>query len=309
MRLIERRGLGSGFSVVLVGVLASEALRAAARDPHAFRGTPTRLMVLTLLLVILSLAFRREPGGMGRTSRRWELPFPACGLQPAFLPLFALTLFTALRLGFGAFPLSSLRDPFMALNALMDRLVFQGVALLLSVPLFTLLFHWPGHVAEAWNRRQPGREEAHLREAWRTVGRSMIPSAGFLVCLLVLRGLLLRERDAMDLVGLVLAVAIGTDLVREWGFRIRHGVLASAWPLHRIHAVGPALETLEEAGIPAFARGLHHRSLLQFFGPMVPVELLVPEGRVEAASELLQALLAPAEEDRAQGGELVPVGE
>jgi len=294
MRLIERLGLGSGFSVVLVGVLASEALRAAARNPLVFRGTPTRLMVLTLLLVILALAFRREAGVLGQPTLRRELPFPACGLQPAFLPLFAMTLFTALRLGLGAFSLPLVRDPFAGLVGLMDSPVFLGVALLVSVPLFTLLFNWPGHVAEAWNRRQPGQEAAHLGEAWGAVVRSMLPSAGFLVCLLVLRSLLLRERDAMDLVGLVLLVAIGTDLLREWSFRIRQGVLVSAWPLHRVHALGPALETLREAGIPAFARGLHHRSLLQFFGPMVPVDILVPEGRVEEASGLLQPLLAPA---------------
>ncbi|NWJ39352.1 MAG: hypothetical protein HXX12_00080 [Geothrix sp.] len=309
MRVIDRHGLGSGFSVVLLGLLASEAQRAAVKNHLFFRGTPTRLMVLTLLVVLLSLAFRREAGGTGRPARRMDLPFPACGLQPYFLPLLALTLLTALRLGFRAFSMPQVRDPFAVLAGRLNDTVFLGVALLVSVPLFTLLFNWPGHVADAWNRRHAGQEEAHLREAWRAVARSMVQSAGFLIGLLALRGLLLRERDPMDLVSLVLLMAIATDLVREWGFRIQHGALASAWPLHRVHALGPALETLQEAGIPAFARGLHHRSLLQFFGPMVPVDLLVPETRVEEASGLLHELLVPVGSASAEEGEPVPTGE
>jgi len=91
----------------------------------------------------------------------------------------------------------------------------------------------------------------------------------------------------------LLCTGIALDLFEEWGFRCSHGALLGVWPVHRVYAVQPALEALEAAGIPAFPRGLHHRTLLQFLGPYVPVTLLVPIDKVEEAERIVRARLVP----------------
>ena len=84
----------------------------------------------------------------------------------------------------------------------------------------------------------------------------------------------------------VVVTAVIMDVVGEW--RARHGrELRSVWPLHRVYAVDPALARLAAAGITAYPRGVYLRTLLQFFGPWVPVELLVPEDRAAEAEALL----------------------
>jgi hypothetical protein len=83
--------------------------------------------------------------------------------------------------------------------------------------------------------------------------------------------------------------AVILDLVAEWRFRRRHGALVPVWPLHRLYAVDPALDLLHAAGIPAHPRSVHARTLLQFFAPYLPVDLLVPEADAARARALLSA--------------------
>jgi hypothetical protein len=83
------------------------------------------------------------------------------------------------------------------------------------------------------------------------------------------------------------------DLAAEWVARTAQRDLVAVWPLHQMTHVSPALHILGNAGIPAHPRAAYHRALLQFVGPHVPVEILVPRARaVEAQAKLLE-LLAP----------------
>ncbi|MDF1563611.1 MAG: hypothetical protein P1V51_11240 [Deltaproteobacteria bacterium] len=91
----------------------------------------------------------------------------------------------------------------------------------------------------------------------------------------------------------MIAVLIARDLAGEWAFRRRHGAVARVWPLHRVYAVLPVLALLEGEGIPAYPRAFGHRVLLNFFGPYVPVELLVPTAEAERATQLLRSRLLP----------------
>ena len=71
------------------------------------------------------------------------------------------------------------------------------------------------------------------------------------------------------------------------------------WPEHRPYAVAAARAALAAEGIPVHARGEELRRLLQFFGPYVPIELMVPRADVERATTILtEVLLARPEEAR-----------
>ena len=67
-----------------------------------------------------------------------------------------------------------------------------------------------------------------------------------------------------------------------------------------MYAVAPAVRLLQSAGIPAFARGLRVRSLLLFFGPHVPIELLVPAEHAARARAFLEVRWPKASEAGAQ---------
>jgi len=49
---------------------------------------------------------------------------------------------------------------------------------------------------------------------------------------------------------------------------------------------------LAEAGVAWHARARRHRALLYFFGPFIPVEILVPEAQANAAQGALEPLRA-----------------
>jgi hypothetical protein len=95
----------------------------------------------------------------------------------------------------------------------------------------------------------------------------------------------------VDVVLMVVLTALILDLIAEWRFRRLFPRASSAWPIHRVHAVAPALVVLERAGIPAHPRSLRQRTLYQFFGPEVPIDLMVPAEKLEEARALLAKLL------------------
>jgi hypothetical protein len=99
-----------------------------------------------------------------------------------------------------------------------------------------------------------------------------------------------RFTVAVDVMALVVLTAIVLDGSGEWRARSDGGDLVVVWSVHAPYAVDPIVRALADAGIPAWARGVHHRTLLQFFGPYVPVGIVVPAERAEEANRTLRAL-------------------
>jgi len=64
------------------------------------------------------------------------------------------------------------------------------------------------------------------------------------------------------------------------------------WELHRLYAADESMRLLEREGIKAHMRGLRHRSALYFFGPYIPVEVMVAPGDAERAHACLSSHLA-----------------
>jgi hypothetical protein len=91
---------------------------------------------------------------------------------------------------------------------------------------------------------------------------------------------------------LVVSVAALLDIASDFQADRTHGDLQSAWPFERLWAIGPALRLLERNGIKARLKNAHVKTILQFAGPFVPVELMVPADRVKQSQKLLyEALL------------------
>jgi hypothetical protein len=102
------------------------------------------------------------------------------------------------------------------------------------------------------------------------------------------------------LVGIVVAHsgvdAIMIGITTAWlldvyaDLQARRQKLVIAWTLHAPHFADAAQDALAAQGIPSHMASSHLRALLSFFGPFVPIDVLVPVEHHAAASNLLATL-------------------
>jgi hypothetical protein len=212
---------------------------------------------------------------------------PSCGVDPivvgASLMMLPATV-AAFGVDVGAASHWSVTSPHYLAATL-------GISVALSLA-FGWLYNQPHRVSSLWQRFGCGDFGA-ARAQLRLAG---IRSALF-VAAVVLGGALAaqlgRGRVALEVTGLILGTGVLLDLIDEWRARNHQADLKSVWPVHRVYAVGPAVDALRAADITVVVRGMHHRTLLQFFGAFVPVDLLVPHHQAERALALLSPLLSP----------------
>jgi hypothetical protein len=91
----------------------------------------------------------------------------------------------------------------------------------------------------------------------------------------------------------VVLPAVLTDAVVEWRARARRADLVTVWPLHQVQLADEVAATLAAEGIAVHLRGLRFRSLMHFFGPEVPIAVMVPVADAERAHKLLAERLTP----------------
>ncbi len=287
---INRWGLGHGYSCLLLAALLPGLSTAALQSTLALRSSETGgglgiLLVAALGACVLGALALLRRGPFRLEPKPFAVEIPPSGLDPvavaaslALLPVTVASLFGAEL------------DPraFDVLGSGVVSLVLVGS---LGAAL-SILYSQPRRVARVWHGRAPS--EAEVGAAWGQVAAAAVRGT---ILLLALRSTVvvfpfLNLPFYADLTLVLVPIAVVLDLGREWRFRCAHPRLAPAWPVHRVYAVQPALQALKEAGIPAFPRGLHHRTLLQLFGPHVPVTLLVPEEKAEEAARVIGERLA-----------------
>jgi hypothetical protein len=292
-RLIDRYGAGNGISVLIAGftvVPVGGPLVASVR--HLLDNGERNLLPLALAAAAV-LAVTRLTGGHGLRPGRalldsHMLPTPASGVKPiaTAFALLELPRFLA-RVGIWTVPEALQRETWI-LRGL--ELAFTA----LSCVLYTWVFNRPKVVGGAWLRAglpevDPEQTRARVRAA---VARAL--SAALVTCcgLLAIDWFCDDDHLEINLIGVMLIACVAADVVGELRFRGRHGPLAGAWPVHRLYVLTPLLRALDAAGIPAFPRARHYRTLWNFFAPFAPVEILVPAGDVGRAEAILRPLAA-----------------
>jgi preprotein translocase subunit SecY len=292
--VIDRWGLGNGFSVLILASTLPELWLAGADVQRAAGAGLLPLASVLLLLVVLGsfaaatlmILVPRKRRGRGQPLEPEKLePFtirlPACGALPIGAPAWVFALPAQLA-AFLPAPDSPGRT---ALG-----LVLGAAAAL----LFAWLFNRPTRVMAIWQRVRGESLAGSLAVA--KLREAMFKSVIFILAVIVGSALLAASVHGVDLPsGLAVAIdtAILLDLVREWRARGDRPDLVPVWPVQRVYAVDAARHALERAGIEVFPRGLHHRTMLQFFGPYVAIDLLVPADRAEQARRVLGELLLP----------------
>ena len=160
--------------------------------------------------------------------------------------------------------------------------LFLGVG---AAMFFAFLFNRPDKIARTWKSLSPNSPEGipHLKAV-------MLESVLFILLVVLAEAWAVRHigNYSADTVATLLATGIVCDLAREWRAREADPHLTPVWEIHQTYAVAPTMRMLETEGIHAFAKGARLRALLQFFGPYVPVPILVLAKDTERAHALLQ---------------------
>jgi hypothetical protein len=123
--------------------------------------------------------------------------------------------------------------------------------------------------------------------------RAALVGALFLVVLVAVGPRLVLRGARIDAYVLAVCTAVAVDIVAEGRARLGRD-LVSVWPIHRVQTADLAQAALRDAGIDAHLRGAGHRTLLFFFGPYVPIEVMVPAAQATAARAVLDQLFHPA---------------
>lgn len=87
--------------------------------------------------------------------------------------------------------------------------------------------------------------------------------------------------------GVLIGVAASVDVAAEIRARARLGELTTLVSEQRTDAADALAARLRAAGIEVHLRALHHRTMLQWLGPYVPVEVMVPVAEEDAARAVL----------------------
>jgi hypothetical protein len=273
-RILSVHGVGCGFSVLLAALSVPDIVKhvsgsldhASALDGGllAAFGVPAVALVLLALVTARARADAASPFG---------LPTPSSAILPLSL-VAALSLLPRQLAAFASVP--------APIELLGTDIRAQLVVLALAVLALAWILSRPSLIAPVWRRAF-----AAPPDAARAFRRGLAASLVFLGALYAISAHLERARIALDVLPVLVLLCVGLDLASELRFRRAQGDVIPVRPEHRLYAVGPALARLDRAGIAAFPRGLRHRALLGFFGPYIPVELLVPAPRAAEARAAL----------------------
>lgn len=267
---VSRYGLGNGISVVLLAGFLIQGVHLFEPTTRApLSGADTHMLIGSALVLVLTTTWLlrlRVGGDRG-------LRLPTGGVIP-------IVETTGLFVIIASIPYIDESIPIewqLALSPLGNDNPPMFIALLVALTVgFALVFS------------RPSLSDPDHRPSWSTFWLATGVSGGFLV-LISIGPLWLARPDMLliDALMLVIGTAIVMDITAEIGARRRHPDLVSIWPLHRVQHIDSTLASLRDASIPAFARGRYHRTLLYFFGPYIPIQIMVPNDQSERARALL----------------------
>ena len=256
--VIDMRGIGNGYAVLLlVGSVATIQWQELAPSPVA-----GAIAIAVALLVIVMTAVL-----VGSRGRR--IPLPVSGSVPLADARALGALFTTLSM----FGISSAVMP--KIGAAFDGRGLGALALIGFTVLWAHIF------------ARPSLSGATRSEWWSATAVSALALLVAFVVTRLAREYVPEAASLLDAWKLMLIAAIALDLVDE--VRARRVELVAVWPLHAPLAVSDASARLAAAGIEHHVRSRRLRTLLWFFGPYVPMMVLVPADRAPDAERLLRS--------------------
>ena len=284
-RVVNERGLGSGWSVLLGALVATDLIQRLVDDARArpdqlvhslggtvlivgaWAGVLTRHREIARFFGSLN-PLPRAPNSHDGNSAPAPLPLPLPASGTHLLGI--LMLWTTHPL------LTPIESPWL------HALVVAGTALVLS-----WCFQRPRYIAQAAAQLQIDNERYSFENLRRSVTRAAVASAAVLVAFAIgMYWLNQINPFGYDVLGWGIVVAVTLDLTREWRATSKADFVPIA-DLHRVYVASLVSEKLREARIPFVLRGVHHRTIGQVFAPYVPMTVLVERSRAAEALDLV----------------------
>ena len=267
-------------------------------DDEAFQALVKNVVVLlAIVFVVARLLPPRQPkqrtadGDPYRTASP-KPPSPHPIVRPLPSGTLPLTDVAAVLIWISSIPvLPGDGEPTTALAVGAPSFEAWGAWLVVGLTLlFAVLFHSPRRIAEL-RAKVLGFEDAGAVVA--KAKRRWVPQV--IVAVLALTGawwvqnwLWRTDELRVELLEGVVLAAVLLDIFHEMRARRLLNDAVVVGELHRIYALDVALALLEREGIQAAPRTVFHRTLLQFFGPYLPLQLLVPRQDAKRARKLLR---------------------
>ncbi|MBA3392225.1 MAG: hypothetical protein H0T89_06255 [Deltaproteobacteria bacterium] len=289
--MIREHGLGNGYAVIVVASIAIEILGPYVDEPRLAgtlgRGHVLGLIALAITVLGTACVLRWRIAADAADHRHLALRMPVSGITPLHdtaAILYLVVMISAIGLG------GTLDDTMRWFGDLRARpSQFLGL-LVLSIPLWGWILARPSLVRRI--AMQAGLVSPTTAEWWRAVIVTgvLLATAGVLWIVATRTdghaGLLAEPVAAM------LGVAVALDVIAD--ARAHRQRLAPAAVLHQIQYAGVAERVLADAGIPCHLHASHTRALFAFFGPFIPVVVMVPEALAADAREKLDDALRAA---------------
>ncbi len=285
--MLREHGLGNGYAVIVVASIVIEIVGPYVHEPRLTemlgRGHVLGLIALAITVLGTACVLRWR---IAADHRHVALRMPVSGIAPLHdtaAILYLVVVISTLGLG------GALADTMLRIGELRARpSLFVGL-LVLSIPLWGWILARPSLVARV--AMQAGLDRPTTAAWWRGVSVTGV----LLVTTGVLWILATRTDGAAGLlaepVAAMLGVAVALDVIAD--ARAHRQRLAPAAVLHQIQYAGVAERVLADARIPCHLHGSHTRALFAFFGPFVPIVVMVPEAlAADARSKLDDALRA-----------------
>ena len=296
---IGRFGVGNGYSVLIAVGICGQLWRtlgeALDHGPQAL--VKNVVVLLAIVFVVARLLPPRRPkqrtadGDPYRTASP-KPPSPHPIVRPLPSGTLPLTDVAAVLIWISSIPvLLGDGEPTTALAVGAPSFEAWGAWLVVGLTLlFAVLFHSPRRIAEL-RAKVLGFEDAGAVVA--KAKRRWVPQV--IVAVLALTGawwvqnwLWRTDELRVELLEGVVLAAVLLDIFHEMRARRLLNDAVVVGELHRIYALDVALALLEREGIQAAPRTVFHRTLLQFFGPYLPLQLLVPRQDAKRARKLLR---------------------
>lgn len=256
--IIREHGLGNGYGAIVVSTITMRVVGHLHLDP-----TTALLLGRVAIVALVTWAMLRarvEEGGR----------VPLSGLSPV-TETAGIALLLAMLAGFGlGTPLVAMYDAFARLQS---SVIALGILVLVSIGVWSWLFARPPRLSRrAWNRGL------------------LITVAGLLVIWSVtMFAAEVRPFPLVESGFVMIATAVVMDIAAD--ARARRYPLVPAAVLHQVQHATVVERVL--ADIPHHLHASNLRTLLAFFGPLVPVVVLVPSEHGEVARDKL-GVLAPS---------------
>jgi hypothetical protein len=288
-RWLDGRGILAGLpTLYLADLLVDFAEAVVAQEPWEW--TSVASWLATAAAAALVLLSRRWPLVGGSWSAKTGTPPVLPPLLAGILPFQVLTVGLAWSTMRSQFEVFGVGDAW--LDGL-DRLGEQPFWLLLPTAALTYFFGQGFYGREQLRRLrevlglkppEPTLESRRLRSAWAY-------SAAFYLGIGLVSLEAWRSGVTIHLRTPFLATALILDFAATLVFRKEVPDAVRVCSCHAVYWVPELLAALETKGIHAHAQSFRHRSLLHFFGPHVPIELLVPAADATLAKDILAPLL------------------